>query len=645
LLIACFTKWMIVQSASRRKAYYNRDPIMAPKKIHGLAVLSAVTLIAAAIIGGVVVRYGINVAVTPPQTKAQPPGLVDQQPLITAQKLAALATAPEERDFAQNALRIADHEVDLAFAAALHQATEHAPSIPAAARHILARVHALQDKVKAEQKDVNRLKQLADKADDTHKLALEEQLQLESATLEVDQEDLDAASQELIRAGGDPKSKIQQLMDQHEALGHEQTGVAPSASAKPAAPEAESRILIVQLRDWRQAKAKDAELSAAGEELHAREAELAHEHQVLDEQTREAAGQPQENPSSATTTSGSQAAGQAHASSEVLAKLKETAGERKHLAELDKRAADFQQLDTIYKQWDAFVQEKKKDYLKGVIEGAVWIFLLLTLVLFAGRLVHGIVARLAPESRLRHTIRVVARVLIQVVGVCLILLVIFGPPSQLATVVALAGAGLTVALKDFIVGFLGWFILMGRNGIRPGDWVEINGVGGEVVEVGLLHTIILETGNWSDAGHPTGRKVSLVNSFAIEGHYFNFSTTGQWLWDEVEVPIPAGVDPYPIAEAVHKAVVAETEANMRLAEQEWQRAVPSHVGRTFSPTPAIMVRPTTLGVSVIVRYITRANERHEVRSRLFHRIVALLRAQQLAAPALESPKAQSTGAT
>ena len=65
--------------------------------------------------------------------------------------------------------------------------------------------------------------------DDNRKLAVEEQLQLESATLEVDQEDLDAANQELIRAGGDPKNKIQQLMDQHEALGHEQTGVSGAA--------------------------------------------------------------------------------------------------------------------------------------------------------------------------------------------------------------------------------------------------------------------------------------------------------------------------------------------------------------------------------------------------------------------------------
>jgi small-conductance mechanosensitive channel len=290
------------------------------------------------------------------------------------------------------------------------------------------------------------------------------------------------------------------------------------------------------------------------------------------------------------------------------------------------------------------VKEREHSYWLGVVEGCCWIVALLIPVVFANRLVHGIVARIAPDSRSRHAVRIAVRFAVQVVGVSLILLVIFGPPSQVATVVALAGAGLTVALKDFIVGFFGWFILMGPNGIRPGDWVEINGIAGEVVEVGLLHTVILETGNWSDAGHPTGRKVTVVNSFAIEGHYFNFSTSGQWLWDEIEVPIPAGVDPYPIAEAVHKAVVAETQSNMQLAQQEWQHAIPMHVGKTFAPAPAIMVRPTTLGVNVIVRYITRANERHELRSRLFHQIVEVLRSKHIASGPLAPLESETSSA-
>ena len=59
-----------------------------------------------------------------------------------------------------------------------------------------------------------------------------------------------------------------------------------------------------------------------------------------------------------------------------------------------------------------------------------------------------------------------------------------------------------------------------KNGIRAGDWVEINGVGGEVVEIGLFRTALLETGNWTDKGHPTGRRVTFINNFAITGQYF-----------------------------------------------------------------------------------------------------------------------------
>jgi small-conductance mechanosensitive channel len=214
---------------------------------------------------------------------------------------------------------------------------------------------------------------------------------------------------------------------------------------------------------------------------------------------------------------------------------------------------------------------------------------------------------------------------VQAVGALLFLFVVLGVPSQMPTIIGLAGAGLTVAMKDFIVAFFGWFMLMGRNGIRVGDWVEINGVVGEVVEINLLRTVLLETGNWADTGHPTGRKVAFVNSFAIEGHFFNFSTSGQWLWDEIEIMVPSDQDPYPIIESIQKMVAEETEANAHAAEEEWNRAARSHHAQSVSATPAINLRPTTSGVEVHVRYITRAHERYAMRTRLYQALVALLR--------------------
>src|ERR1035441_10844752 len=147
--------------------------------------------------------------------------------------------------------------------------------------------------------------------------------------------------------------------------------------------------------------------------------------------------------------------------------------------------------------------------------------------------------RPAIDHRQIGTLRNILGLAIQVLGVVLILLAIFGLPKETPTILGLATAALTIALQDYILAFLGWFLLVGRNGIRVGDWVEINGVGGEVTEVGLFSTKLLETGNLADKGHPTGRRIAFMNSFAIRGQYFNFTTAGQWMWDEISVNIPS----------------------------------------------------------------------------------------------------------
>src|ERR1041385_5589710 len=267
-------------------------------KTFSRTILGSLTVLAGvALIGTVVLRYWISAPPHEEPQKAAPAGLVDSQPLLTAQRLSALATTPKEQEFAKDALRISDHEVDMAFAAALHKATEHAPPIPAAARPILAKVQTSQERVKSDEKEITRLKALVSKAADNTKPQLEDKLELAQATLEVDQEDLDALQQELIRAGGDPRSKIQQLKEQHEALDHEHSGAAQSEDfegAPGAAQEGQSRILIVQFRAWRQLSAKEQELAAARDELKGRLAELGREHQHIDDETKGAAEEDDE---------------------------------------------------------------------------------------------------------------------------------------------------------------------------------------------------------------------------------------------------------------------------------------------------------------------------------------------------------------
>jgi small-conductance mechanosensitive channel len=242
------------------------------------------------------------------------------------------------------------------------------------------------------------------------------------------------------------------------------------------------------------------------------------------------------------------------------------------------------ELGDLYANWITVVETRERAATHNLIFCGLWILIVTFLAYLANRLIERLLTARAAENKRIDTLRTLANFAVQVVALIVVLLVMLGVPTQVAIILGFAGAGLTVALKDFIVPFFGWFVLMGTNGIRVGDWVEINGVAGEVVEIGLLRTGL--TGNWTDSGHPTGRKVAFPNSFAIEGPFFNLSTSGQWMWYELQLTIPSNQDPYTIIDGLQKLVTEDTEGNAHKAMQEWQSATTRYRVKSFTAEPA-----------------------------------------------------------
>jgi small-conductance mechanosensitive channel len=608
--------------------------------------------------------------------------VVDTHPLDTAQQLAQLAVTHTEKDYAQEALRLADYSVDAAFTAALEDATDNPAPLTPETKRITARLKAAETAVEADQNRIAQLNQQIPKARLGQKDTLQQQLNLVQAQLEFDQDDLADAHEDLIRAGGDKYASVQRLKDQHEASQQHSTASQASATAATAAPPIELTQLanvVAQAQAWLSLNSKQKLLQQAHQNALDRDSKLSESHNALEKEVNEEKAQkkilhrsrrhaakatapanttnpiapPATNatPTEKSPTPAGGSGGPAETNpaavpagaDSTLTFLKDLTIDQRNLSQLDKRIENEQQLAELYGKWITYVGVRKQAFLHGLFLSVFWILLIVIFIFGANEALQRFFSDLSPERRQLHTMRAVLLFAVQALGIILVLLVIFGLPGNLAAVIALAGAGLTVALKDFIVGFFGWFILMGKDGIRPGDWVEINGVGGEVLEVGLFHTVLLETGNWADAAHPTGRKVTFVNSFAVEGHYFNFSTSGQWLWDELQVLVPPTADPYPIAEAIQKMATAETAQNAQLAEKEWERVTPAYAKRSFTAAPSMTVRPSGEGVNVIVRYLTRANERQEVRSRLYRAAVELLRKRNISQPVTPDAPPQSVG--
>jgi small-conductance mechanosensitive channel len=450
-----------------------------------------------------------------------------------------------------------------------------------------------------------------------------DQLVLATANQQEHQDAVDDAKEDLARAGGDPNSRIEALNQEHEASSKaiDNLHIAVSTAV-------EERGLIHRFSRWSALHEKQILLWEAKEQAESAAASFSAKHNALDTQMQaEKKGISPGGPMSAgkTPAGGDAPPKSSHEDSAgLVSAAKHRASTQRTLASLDKRIENEKQLAGNYRQWIGIVAASERAVLHRALSGLTIILGILLIGFFFDNWLERLLGKLSLDRRQVETLRTVTRVAVQVSAVLFILLVILGPPQQLGTFLGLAGAGLTVALKDFIVGFLGWFVLMGKNGIRLGDWVEINGVTGEVVELGMLHTVLLETGNWTDSGHPTGRRVTFTNSFAIEGHYFNFSTSGQWLWDELQVVLPAGQDPYPLIDALQKKVFEATAEAAKQAEQEWKTAATSRDMKALSAAPAINVKPVVGGVEIAVRYIARANERYQLRAKLYQAAVELL---------------------
>ncbi len=279
------------------------------------------------------------------------PSLVDQQPLVTARNLAVLAATPEEQQFAGEALRLADEEVDLAFDSALRNTAEHPIPLTPEARQLQARVKQAAARVNADQEEVARLTKLIAKAGGNQKESLGDQLQMAQDRLALDQDELDDARRDLVRAGGDEHSRLQRALDEHERTQTHLSASAPYTLATAVGQASDgkwnARSMVGEFLDWTELRAKQKQLRQALQAEKARAAELARSHDSLGremkqkESKKEALAQQATGPFAAT-------GGPNQVTAAALSSMRQLSQD---LGDLDKRIETEQKLADVYGTW------------------------------------------------------------------------------------------------------------------------------------------------------------------------------------------------------------------------------------------------------------------------------------------------------
>ncbi len=520
--------------------------------------------------------------------------LVDLHPWQIAQALAPLAVSKEEEEYAHEAERLADHEVNQAFASSLRQANAEHQAPSGDAVELSQKVAQLQQTAKDDQAHVHSL---------TSATGSEEDVKIAQAQLDLDVDELNDAQHDLARASGDTREALQQELAAHEAAVNK-TNTQAGTGEMAVISTRHYSTLAGRIGAWASQRSRYELILQALQQAKADAAALTVQHNALEALA--------DAPGAAATGPGQ------------LANLQRRREQRQLLTLFDDRIQTQQQLAVVYSKWAAQVQLQHRIVTHLGLRSLATVALILICVIVCETVGTHLLERRAYDRRRMQTLRIILRSSVQLIGVACVLLITFGVPSQISTILGLATAGLTVALQSFILAFFGWFILMGKNGIRVGDCVEINGVAGEVLEINLFRTTILETRDWAVKGHPTGRRATFINNFAITGQFFNFSTVGQWMWEEMSVSLPSTAETYAKVALLNAAVAEETQEDAQRAEQEWKR-MPRQSGLSHvSASASVNMRPSGAAVDILIRYVTRASDRLTVRNRLYERVIDVL---------------------
>jgi small-conductance mechanosensitive channel len=218
-----------------------------------------------------------------------------------------------------------------------------------------------------------------------------------------------------------------------------------------------------------------------------------------------------------------------------------------------------------------------------------------------------------------------ARKLLKNTGYLISLLVILAIFSDqlggLAIFLGAAGAGIAFALQEVIASFAGWIAISAGRFYQTGDRVQLGGIKGDVIDISVLRTTLMEVGEWVEADLHTGRIVRIANSFVFKEPVFNYSSSFPFLWDEIKIPIRHGCD-FRLARELLQQVVEEVTGTVADAARiSWDDVVRSYLIEEIELGPKTTMQITDNWLEFTVRYIVGYKNRRHIKDRLATRIM------------------------
>lgn len=243
------------------------------------------------------------------------------------------------------------------------------------------------------------------------------------------------------------------------------------------------------------------------------------------------------------------------------------------------------------------------------------------LLVIGARLARSAAARHIADADLRYRVRKAITFAAVLLAIAIVLSNLSGRLGGLTVAFGVAGAGIAFALQEVIASVAGWVAVLFGGFYAPGDRVQLGGIKGDVIDIGILRTTLMECGQWVDGDLYNGRIVRVANSFVFKEPVVNYSADFPFLWDEIKVPITYRSDRHQARAILTDIATAVTHETVVAGRRTWADVVRKYRIEDARIEPMVHLVATDNWIEFTVRYIVDYRRRRAVRDEIFSRIL------------------------
>jgi small-conductance mechanosensitive channel len=273
------------------------------------------------------------------------------------------------------------------------------------------------------------------------------------------------------------------------------------------------------------------------------------------------------------------------------------------------------------------VSRWREIYIPGFVQQLL-LFLLLAVGLYlVARIVRQLITQQVPDVNRRHILRkwvgYAYGLLLLLVGIALFADALMG----VGTFVAVVLAGVAIALQDVLKSLVGWLYISGRTGVQVGSRIEVEGVVGDVIDIGFFKTTVLEIGNLVFGRQSTGRLVTIPNSRMIASNVFMSTAYNPFVWQEIKLAITFESD-WQRAEQILREIANEIHEEVAPElVQGFQKLEKRYAFKYGTLTPIVYVSIGERGVELDLRFLIPVRRRRGSVDRVTRRILTAFAAE------------------